>query len=168
MIMQPAVCIILFRGTDMASPLDDDVILEDRFAGYAAAERWAKLGKGREKCLASWERREYIERETGEGGIEGTARECRVVTVLVLVELWKSSASQYFVDGMAKYSGPHSDRRRTPIAISGLQFYSYQTTQADSSSTTAPTFSSFLPLIRLYPSSTVELIVRWYHPISEL
>ena len=67
----------------MAWPLDDDVILEDRFAGYAAAERWGKLGRGREKCLASWERREYIERETGEGGRQGTAPECRVVMVLI-------------------------------------------------------------------------------------
>lgn len=38
MIMQPAVCIILFCGIDVD---DDDVILEDKVAGAAAVERCA-------------------------------------------------------------------------------------------------------------------------------
>jgi hypothetical protein len=64
--------------------------MEDKFAGYAAAERWAKLGRGREKCLANWERREYIERET-EGGERDRKQREDVVWVTVLMDFGKWS-----------------------------------------------------------------------------
>ncbi|KAK5200305.1 hypothetical protein LTR96_009696 [Exophiala xenobiotica] len=137
--------------------------MEDKFAGYAAAERWAKLGRGREKCLANWERREYIERETERGERDRKQRE-NVVWVMVLMDFGKSSSesrlytfSQETKDQLRKFRLGTS-RAKTPMA----KIYQIDIKTQEIKASSDDTYTDMLELADELPDSSPRFVLLSY------